>query len=171
MLYVYDKFFCCTLSWSLNSSDIKQRIKRMQRQQRRAKAGWTRGKLLPGSFIAVLSQGMSTATCVSSPRLSLCTSESVSQLLLNSHVYTLQPFGPCIIILYNCSFTHTFTWLSSVRIAVEITIVSWKCFHHSRALSRAMMWPTLTVMEMRWRNFLAVFRLGYSFAKSVTELY
>ena len=79
-------------------------------------------------------------------------------------------FGPCVI--HNCSFTHTFTWLSSVCIAVEITtLVARKCFHHSCAFSCTMMLPTLTATETRWKNFLAVFRLGYSLAKRVTELY
>ena len=91
-----------------------------------------------------------------------------SQHLLNSHVYTLQHSG---LASYTIVASHKFTWLSSIRIAVFTTLVSWKCFHHSCALSRAMIWLTLTATETWWRNSLAVFHLGYSLAKSVTELY
>ena len=119
----------------------------MQRRQRQAKAGWTRGKLLPGSFIAVSSWGMSTARARARCGFHSAQVRAWASILFSNNfqptlaeqscVYSTT-FRPCVI--YNCSFAHIFTWLSSVRIAVEITIYT----------SVTEMLPSLTRLEPRY---------------------
>ena len=103
--------FSCTLSWSLNSSDTEQRIKRMQRQQRRAKAGWTLGKLLPGSFIAMSSQSMSTVRAWARRGFTLhkwerqCYFEDFQPNLTEQSCVYSTTFGPCIYVAIVCTYS------------------------------------------------------------------